>query len=334
MISSPNIVGLRTSTAASRTISNLVLLGEIAVGDVTHAVLHHHDGTIDHEAKVDGPQAEQAGGDAESQHSREGEQHRKRDRQGNDACRPQVAQEGKEHDNDQQAALEQVVPHGADDVFDQFGAVVNGLDLHIRGERGFDLLQAAFEVPGDFMTVLARQHETQAKNHLAPAVCRDGPSSNLVSDLHVGHVLHPNGHALLGRHHDVPDLLDVGGPADAVDQEHLAVLANVAAADVAVVSLDGLHDLVEGQAVLDEPGRVDPHLILLFVAAPGVDFGSALGGPQFRLDDPIVDGAKLRNIVALAGHDVVEDLAQPRRYRPQLGTFDAGRYLRRCPVVH
>ena len=224
-------------------------------------------------------------------------------------------------------ALEQVVPHRADDVIDQFGAVVDGLDLHIRGERGLDLVQAAFEVPCDFVAVLARQHETQAENHFAPAVCGDGPSSNLVPDLHVGHVLHPNGHALLGRHHDVLDLLDVDRPADAVDQEHLAVLANVAATDVAVVSLDGLHDLVEGQAVLDEPGRIDPHLILLFVAAPGVDFGSALDGPQFRLDDPIVDGAKLRNIVALTGHDVVEDLAQPRRYRPQLRMFDAGRYL-------
>ena len=83
------------------------------MGDVAHAVLHHHDGAIDHEAEVDGPQAEQAGGDAEPQHPREGKQHRKRDRQGDDACRPQVAQKGEKDDDDQQAALEQVVPHRA-----------------------------------------------------------------------------------------------------------------------------------------------------------------------------------------------------------------------------
>ena len=129
---------------------------------------------------------------------------------------------------------------------------------------------------------------------------------------------HPDGHAVLGRHDDVLDLLDVDRPADAVDEEHLAVLADVAAADVAVVLLDGLDHFVEGQAVLDEPGRVDADLILLLVAAPGVDLGGALHRPHLRLDDPIVDGAQVGGVVALAGHDVMEDLAQPGGHRPHL----------------
>ncbi len=47
-----------------------------------------------------------------------------------------------------------------------------------------------------------------------------------------------------------------------------------------VVLLDGLDHLVEGQAVLDEPVGVDADLVLLFVAAPGVDLGHAVHRAQ------------------------------------------------------
>ena len=94
MISSPNIVGLRTSTAASRIDVEPASTGAVvAVGDVPDAVLDHHDRAIDDHAEVDRPQAQQAGGDAEPQHAGEGEQHRQRNRQRHDDGRPQVAQE-------------------------------------------------------------------------------------------------------------------------------------------------------------------------------------------------------------------------------------------------
>ena len=68
MISSPNIVGLRTSTAASRMISSRLLPSIRSWADVPHAVLDHHHRAIDDHAKIDRPQAQQAGGDAEPQH--------------------------------------------------------------------------------------------------------------------------------------------------------------------------------------------------------------------------------------------------------------------------
>ncbi len=108
MISSPNSVGLRTSTAASRMTSQLAPFVGIAVGNVADAVLDHDHRAIDDHAEVDGSQAQQAGRDAEAQHAGEGEQHRQRDGQGHDHRRPQVAQEQEQHRDDQQAALEQV----------------------------------------------------------------------------------------------------------------------------------------------------------------------------------------------------------------------------------
>ena len=78
---------------------------------------------------------------------------------------------------------------------------------------------------------------------------------------------------------------------------------------------DGLDDLVEGQLVLDRAVGVDADLILLLEAAPGVDLGRARHRAQLGLDDPVVDGAQLGEVVALAGDEVVEDLAQAR-WRP------------------
>src|SRR5206468_162350 len=105
-----------------------------------------------------------------------------------------------------------------------------------------------------------------------------GAAADLVADLHVGDVADVQRHPVPGRHHDPFDLFLVGGAAEAVDQEHAGVFANGAAADVAVVLLNGLHDLIEGQLVFDEPVRVDAHQELLLVTAPAVD----LGGPFYR----------------------------------------------------
>ena len=69
------------------------------------------------------------------------------------------------------------------------------------------------------------------------------------------------------------NLFDVPVRPDAVNQQHSALLADVAAADVAIVGVDRLDDFVESQAVLDQSIGIDADLILLLVAAPGVDFG-------------------------------------------------------------
>ena len=86
-------------------------------------------------------------------------------------------------------------------------------------------------------------------------------------------------------------------------------------------------DLVEGQAVLDQPVRVDANLVLLLEAAPAIDLGGARDGAQLGLDDPVVNGAQIGQVVALAGDDIVKDLAQAGGDRSHLGPFHAGRQL-------
>ena len=67
---------------------------------------------------------------------------------------------------------------------------------------------------------------------------------------------------------------------------------------------------VERQAVLDQPVGIDADLILLFVAAPGVDLGHARDGAQLRLDRPVVDRAEVRQLLSSLG------LGHRRRSQP------------------
>src|SRR3990170_2203817 len=69
---------------------------------------------------------------------------------------------------------------------------------------------------------------------------------------------------------------------------------------------------------------VDPPVDLPLVTAPGVDFGYAAHRAHLRLDDPVVDGPQLAERPASPRHQVVEDLPQARRDRPQLRALDPG----------
>ncbi len=240
---------------------------------MAHHVLDHDHRAVHHQPEVEGSQAQQAGGDAEAEHAAEGEQQRQRDGQCHDGCRPQVAQEQKQHGDDQQAGFQQIGAHRVDDVRDQLGAVVDRDHLdgrlapHVLRKGGLDLLQLVLHGPGDLVAVLANEHKAQAEDTFALAVGRHRPAANLVADGHVGHVPDLDRHAVLGGHHNIPHLLGVDDTPLPLDEEGLAVLADGAAADVLVVLLDGLHHLVEGQAVFDEPVGVEAHLVRLSPSA-------------------------------------------------------------------
>ena len=269
------------------------------MGKLADAVFDHHHRAIDHQPEVDCPQAEQAGCNAEPQHARKGKQHRKRNGQGNDEPRPQVAQEGEQHGDDQQTAFHQVFADRVDDVIDQFGAVVNNLYFHVRGEVLLDFLEPLAQLLGDAVAVFAHEHKAQPIDHLPLARGGDRPAADFVANLHLGHVLDADGYAVAGGDDDVGNLLQIAGTAHPVHQQHLAVLGDVPSAHVAVVFGQGLSHLLEGEGVLDELLRVEPHLELLFVPAPGVHFGHARHLLQLGLDDPVLDRAQVGELFNL-----------------------------------
>ncbi len=102
------------------------------------------------------------------------------------------------------------------------------------------------------------------------------------SDPDLGHVADGDGDAPLGLEDDLRDVLDRADQPDAADDELLGVAVEDAAADVRVVVPDGLVDLADGQAVLEQPVRVDDDLVLLDVAAEGVDLADPRHGLEER----------------------------------------------------
>ena len=67
---------------------------------------------------------------------------------GHDQRRPQIAQEGEQHGDDQQPPFEQVLAHRVDHVIDQLGAVVDGLDFDVGRQRRLDLVEPCSSSPG------------------------------------------------------------------------------------------------------------------------------------------------------------------------------------------
>jgi len=87
---------------------------------------------------------------------------------------------------------------------------------------------------------------------------------------------------------DVFDLLDVSGQTDPLHQVQFAGLDQVTAADVQVVAGQCRKHVVQSQVEFYQAGRLDQHLVLLALSAPGVDFGHSWYRLQPRLDDPVV----------------------------------------------
>ena len=165
------------------------------------------------------------------------------------------------------------------------------------------------------MAVLAHEHEAQAQHDFALAVGRDGPAANLVAD-----------------RTSATSRTRIGTPSWAVTTmcpiwstslvRPRPCTSNISPArlmlpppTLRLFCSSGLDDLVERQAVLDQPVGIDADLILLLVAAPTVDLGRAGHGAQRRLDDPVVDRAQLGRIGPLPGDDVMKHLAQAGRHR-------------------
>ena len=117
-----------------------------------------------------------------------------------------IAEEDEQDGDDHQPAFKQVLPHGVDHMVHQLRAVVDALDRHARRERGAYLFEFVLQRPSDIMAVLAHEHEAQAEHRLAAAVGRNGPQTDFVAGLHVGHVADVDRHAVLGGDDDVLDL--------------------------------------------------------------------------------------------------------------------------------
>src|SRR5581483_3470052 len=118
-------------------VDTIARLGFVAP-EPAHDVFDHDPRAIDDETKIEGAQAQQAGGDAEAQHAAEGAQERQWDRQGDHQAGAQVAQEDEQDGDDEQAPLEQVFAHGIQHLVHEPGALIHRGDPDVGGQVLFD----------------------------------------------------------------------------------------------------------------------------------------------------------------------------------------------------
>jgi hypothetical protein len=131
-----------------------------------------------------------------AEHQVEGEQHRQRDRRGDDQPGAQAAEEREQHRDHQQRALEQVVPHGASTRSTSVGPLVDRRRPDAGRQGLLDLGEPRREPGGHVVAVLADQHEAEAEHDLAAPVGGDRAAPDLVALDHLRDVAHADRRAV------------------------------------------------------------------------------------------------------------------------------------------
>ena len=322
----PNVIGRTTSWAASAVTWRTVFPGITRTAQTTDDVFHQDDGPIDDQAKVDRAQAHEVARNAPLHHPGKREQHRERNRRGDDEAGAEIAEEHEQDRDDQQPALQQVVPHGPDDPVHQDRPIVVGDDANALGQRRGQRLKCLAGACGDVQGVLAGEHLHEADDRFTAAI--DGRRS----DAQHASLAHPR-HVADGDRSPVgPDpehgVLDVGVGRDqplTADDVLLPVVLDVPAARVLGSAFERLEDLAQAELVRHQLRGIDNHLVLLRNPAPGVDFGHPGHRSQARCDLPVEDGPALHRRHALAFDGELKDVPQPCRDRAHLRGAEAFR---------
>ena len=179
-----------------------------------------------------------------------------------------------------------------------------------------------FDGPDDRPPVGAAEHHDHAADDLACPVLDRAALTDRLAGRDLGHVADEDGRPALRLQRHRPDVVARLEKADAADEILLFAPLEDVPADVEVVPAERLADLPEGEVVGEELLRVHRHMVLLDVAAEGVDLADAGHGLEQRGQDPVLNGPDLGQVflrVHAGGpvprEGVLIDLAHGRGHR-------------------
>ncbi len=104
-------------------------------GELSIDALEHNDGGVDEDAEVDCADGDEVGGASGEHHHAEGKEHGKRNGNGGDEGDSQVAEHRQQHERDEHEAGDDDLADGVRGAVDEFGAVVDGVDVHARRKQ-------------------------------------------------------------------------------------------------------------------------------------------------------------------------------------------------------
>ena len=209
------------------------------------------------------------------------------------------------------------VVHGA---VDEFAAVVSGDDLHAGRQAAFQLLKLGLDGGDGLPRVLATAQDHHPAHGFALTVQLAHAPAQVRAQLDGCHVAKHHGHIIRVQAQRNPakilQRLEVTGRP-----HHVLGFAHVQhrAASFLVGFADGLHHLCLGDAAIGQGQRIELHLVLLDLAADGRDFGHIGQGLEFELEEPVLQGTQLRQVMLAAAVNqcVLVDPANASGVRPQ-----------------
>ena len=201
---------------------------------------------------------------------------------------------------------------------DERGAVVERDDLHPRREPGCQLRDPLLDPVDHVDRADAVTGDDDAPDGFISAL-EQGADAEGVADLHVRHLTDEDWHTPLGAHHDLLDVLDALDQPEAADHGPGAACLDDVAADVAIAPHHGIDDGRERNLECAKAIGIDVDLVLLDHAADARHLSHAGHGVELVADEPVLNGAKVAERLALAFHRVPEDVAHARRVRPEGG---------------
>src|SRR5882757_4871749 len=218
---------------------------------------------------------------------------------------------------------------------DEFGAVIDGADMHAGREQGAmvqlgDLLLQALQ-GRHALLVFLQEHDRF--NDIVLPVSPDFSEAGLEAFLHLSDITYKNGSTVLLRDHHVSDIVDVSEQSDGTYVDVLVADGEIVSARVGVAVLYGRDQLRQGDSIGEELVRVRFYLVLLGRASEGCDVDHSGYLLEFSTDQPVLRRFQIVERV-WAGELISVYLSRRRPWRElrlqiiwQLQGLQTGQYL-------
>src|SRR4029077_3247996 len=153
-------------------------------------------------------------------------------------------QKENQHHQYQHHAAKQVRFHRVRGQVHELAAVVKRMDLDVGGQGvAVQFLGFCFNVFQDVLRLFPAQHENDALNGIVILLEPEFSQPRRVPDGYVSYIPHPDGHALVGAHDDVSNVIGVAHQPDTANVVELSTLGIKAAAGIRVVGGQSGSDL-------------------------------------------------------------------------------------------
>ena len=286
----PPLLGVREHTSRMGLMPDLHVL--VGVFDHDDRGVHHRS-----DGDRDAPEGHDVGVDPLVVHDDERRQHAQRQRHDRNKGGPQMKEERRAHECDDEELLDQLTREILHRALDESRAIVRGDDFDTGRQARLQLRQLRFDGVDGFECVLARAHDDDAAGHLSLTIQVRDPAPHLGTHLHVRHVAQAHRHPGIGRGEgDAAEVLERAEVTRSADHVLRFGKLEHRAAGLLVRVLDRADDLAVWDVERAQALRIEHYLVLAHHAAQRCDFGHVRHGLELVLQEPVLQRPQLGDV--------------------------------------